>query len=106
MGFDPIFADYWFFHLVNYGFSVVILTMFGRALLNIFVPLDSSLYIMRGFRFLTEPFIRLFAFMTPRFVPLGLVPLYVAFLLIVLRVAFWSVMYNSGLAPTLDGLQS
>ena len=105
MNFDPIITDYWFYQLGNYLLAVVMYTLFGRAILGMFVPINSSLYIMRGFRYITDPFLRLFAFMTPRFIPPGLAPLYVAFVIIVLRVIFWSVMYNLGLAPSLDGVQ-
>jgi YggT family protein len=105
MGFDPILADYWAYHLVNYVLAAVMYTMFGRALLGLFVSQDSPLYIMRGFRFITDPFIRLFAGVTPRFIPPGLAPLYVAFLLIVLRLIFWALMYNAGLTPSLDGVR-
>lgn len=103
MSYDPIFTDYWIYQLGNYLLAVVMYTLFGRALLGLFVPVESPLYIMRGFRYITDPFLRLFAFMTPRFIPPGLAPLYVAFLVIVLRVIFWSAMYNAGLAPSLEG---
>lgn len=94
-------AWFWFYHLVNYTLAAVMITMWFQPVMALLSggP-NSDFFMMRFFRMVTGPFIRAFAFMTPGFIPDLLVPIYVAFWILVLRLAFWSVMYNLGLAPT------
>jgi len=95
---------YWPYHLVNYVLAAVLYTLFGRVLLGFFVGPRSDFVVMRFFRLLTDPVVRVLAPVTPGFLPPTLVPLYVAFWVIVLRVAFWSVMWNLELAPRLGNV--
>ncbi len=103
MQLDPFFLRYWYFHIPNYAIAVLIYTMFGRFLLGLFVPLDSTNFIMRFFRRLTDPAIAVIGPITPGFMPMFLVPLYAAFWLYVLRLAYWLVLAWLGLAPSLGG---
>lgn len=41
-------------------------TMLGRALLGLILPPDSKNYIWRGFCAITDPFLKVFAVVTPR----------------------------------------
>lgn len=101
---DPFAAQFLFFHIVNYGLAVVFYTMLGQTILALFAggP-NSQFFIMRFFRRITGPFIRLFAFMTPGFIPDLLIPLYVGFWVLVIRFAFGLAMLNMGLAPSVGG---
>lgn len=91
----------WLYHLPNYALSAVFYSMFGRFALGLFLPPRSPNYIYRWFRLLTEPFLRATAFVTPSFVRPAYLPLIAMFWLTVVRLAFFGVMYNLGLVPTL-----
>lgn len=103
MSLDPNFTQYWLFHVVNYLLALEIYTMFGRVVLGFLARNNPHNAIMRGFVFITEPVIRAFAFATPRFLLPELVPLYVAFLLFILRILFGLVMLSLGMAPSVGG---
>jgi YggT family protein len=100
---DPNFSQYWLFHVVNYVLALEIYTMFGRVVLGFLARNNPNNAIMRAFVVITEPVIRAFAFATPRFLLQELVPLYVAFLLFIIRVIFGLVMLNLGMAPSVGG---
>lgn len=102
---DPFAAQYWPFHAINYLLAVVAYTLIGQSILGLFVPQTSNFFVMRFFRLITDPFIRLFRPITPRFLHPFAVPLYVAFWIFVLRAAFGITMLKFGLAPTLSGPQ-
>lgn len=60
------FWSLWYFHLPNFVLAVVMYTMLGRSLLGLFVEHDSKNYIWRGFCAITDPFLRVFAAVTPK----------------------------------------
>lgn len=62
----PSFWSLWYFHLPNFILAVVMYTMLGRALLGLFVEPDSKNYIWRGFCAITDPFLKIFALVTPK----------------------------------------
>lgn len=96
---NPI-LDYWYFHLPNYVLAALMYTLLGRFLLTFFVPVGWENYIWRAFVRLTDPVIALFAFITPKTVPLLLVMLFSAVWLFVIRIAFLRALAIYGLAPT------
>ena len=57
------------FHLPNFILAAVMYTLFGRALLSLFVEPDSQNYIWRFFCRLTDPFLALIAVVTPKATP-------------------------------------
>jgi uncharacterized protein YggT (Ycf19 family) len=99
-----IWWDYWYFHLTNYALAVVFYTLFGRFVLSFLVPPDSSNYIWRWFRRLTDWVLAGIARITPRAVAERYLPLVGAFWIGVLRLAFFLVLAKLGLAPTLAGI--
>lgn len=60
------FWSLWYFHLPNFILAVVMYTMLGRALLGLLVEPASQNYIWRGFCAITDPFLNLFALVTPK----------------------------------------
>jgi len=60
------FWSLWYFHIPNFILAVVMYTMLGRALLGLFVEPDSKNYIWRGFCAITDPFLKVFAVVTPK----------------------------------------
>ena len=95
------FWQYWYFHIPNYLLAALMYTLLGRFLLGLFVPPDWDNYIWRFFRRLTDPVLAAVAVITPRFMLPGLMPLVAVFWLIVLRLAYWVLLVQLGLAPPL-----
>jgi YggT family protein len=60
------FWSLWYFQLPNFVLAVVMYTMLGRALLNLFVDPDSKNYIWRAFCAITDPALKLIAPLTPK----------------------------------------
>ncbi len=103
MSLNPDFSQFWIFHVINYLLALEIYTMFGRVVLAFLARNNPNNAILRGFVFITEPVIRALAFATPRFLIRELVPLYVAFLLFIIRMLFGLVMLSLGMAPSVGG---
>jgi len=57
---------YWYFHLPNFILAALMYTLLGRALLALIVGPDSSNYIWRFFCRITDPFVALIAWVTPK----------------------------------------
>ena len=72
-------------YLIDYVMGVIMWTLIGRVAMNIFQREDSNFFFMRIFVKMTEPFIRIFAFITPSFIIKPLVPLYVAWFFYMFR---------------------
>ena len=94
-----VWWSYWYFHIPNYAFAILIYTMFGRFLLSFILQPDSKNYIFRWFVRLTDWVVRPVALITPRIMPRILLPPVAAFWLIVLRVGFFVAMFYAGLVP-------
>ena len=100
---QDIWWAYWYFHLPNYAFSVLFYTLIGRFMLGAFLPPNSPNYIYRCFRALTGWFMAPVAFVTPAIIPPMLIAPIAAFWVVVLRVAFFMVMFAAGLTPRPGG---
>jgi hypothetical protein len=57
---------YWYFHLPNFILAALMYTLLGRALLMLIVGPDSSNYIWRFFCRITDPFVAVIAWVTPK----------------------------------------
>ena len=64
--------------VLDYLLGIVMWTLLGRAVLDLFVAPDRDMVIATAFRQITNPFIRLFAKVTPKFLLPIFVPIYVA----------------------------
>jgi len=71
--------------VVDYVLGMIMWTLIGRSAMNLFLPEDSDFFFMRMFVKLTNPFLRLFAVVTPSFLVRPLVPLYVAWFFFMVR---------------------
>ena len=65
-------------YLIDYVMGVIMWTLIGRVAMNIFQREDSSFFFMKVFVKMTDPFIKMFKFITPSFIIAPLIPLYVA----------------------------
>ncbi len=66
MGATFSILPYWYYHLPNFVLAVLMYTLLGRALLGLIVQPDSSNYIWRFFCRITDPFVALVAWVTPK----------------------------------------
>ena len=64
--------------VVDYALGLVMWTLIGRSAMNLFQPENSDFFFMKAFVRLTNPLLRLWKPITPRFLLPALVPLYVA----------------------------
>ena len=97
----PVWQTFVFFHLPNYLLSVVIYSMLGRFMLAFLVPPNTTNYIYRWFRLLTDPVVRAVALITPGNIGAAYLPLVSVFWLMVARLLVFALTYNLGLVPKL-----
>ncbi len=72
-------------YVIDYIMGMIMWTLIGRVAMNIFQREDSNFFFMKIFVKLTDPFIRIFSFITPSFIIRPLVPLYVAWFFFMFR---------------------
>ncbi|HEV7265873.1 MAG TPA: YggT family protein [Falsiroseomonas sp.] len=87
------------FWAVTYGLAAVGWTLLGRFTLQFLVPQDSTLYIWRAFRMLTDWAVAVARVMVPSFVAPGYLPLVAAFWIFVLRMGLGILFWSAGWAP-------
>jgi len=82
--------------IVDYIAGLVMWTLIGRSAMRIFLPEDSTFFFNRMFNKLTDPIIRIFAWVTPSFLAPPLIPLYVAWFFYMFRFYFmpWLLGYS------------
>ena len=71
--------------VVDYVLGAVMWTLVGRFGMGLFLPEDSHFFFMRFFVRATNPLLRLFAPVTPRFLIPPMVPLFVAWFFFMVR---------------------
>lgn len=67
------FFAHWYFHVPNLLMAAMIYTLIGRYLLELFLARSPNTVILRVFRTVTDPIVRLVRAITPHIVPNGLV---------------------------------
>ena len=80
--------------VMDYIMGLIMWTLIGRVAMNIFLPLHSDFFFMRVFVKYTDPVIKVFDPVTPRFLVEPLVPLYVAWFFYMFR--FYAMPYMLG----------
>jgi uncharacterized protein YggT (Ycf19 family) len=93
------FWSYWYFHIPNFILAAVMYTLMGRFLLGFFVPEDWDNYIWRGFKLITDPFLRVARTITPTILTHPVVIVFGVLWLMALRVGYLILLVNLGLAP-------
>lgn len=78
--------------LIDYLLGIVMWTLIGRSAMRIFLPENSTFFFNRAFIKMTDPFVKMFRFITPQFIVAPLIPIYVA----------WFFLYDSILSYALD----
>jgi YggT family protein len=93
------FLSYWYFHLPNFILAAIMYTLFGRVLLGLFVDPDSPNYIWRFFCRITDPFVAVFALVTPKATPPVILWLFGFVWMFWLRVLMLNMYLWLGIAP-------
>ena len=93
------FWTYWYYHIPNYVLAALVYSMFARFILGMFVPPDWPNYIWRGFVRLTQPVILVVAFITPSYAHGVFLPIIAAVWLTAIRLGYWLILAQNGLAP-------
>ena len=83
-------------YAIDYILGVVMYTLIGRSAMNIFQREDSDFFFMKAFVKLTNPILDFFAFMTPRFLVRGVIPLYIAWFIFMIRFYLLPVLLGYG----------
>ena len=71
--------------VIDYLLGMVMWTLVGRAAMNLFLPIDSDFFFMKVFVRATNPILKLFRWVTPKFLVEPIVPLYVAWFFFAFR---------------------
>ncbi len=67
------FLEHWWFHVPNLLMAAMIYTLIGRYLLELFFAKKQDVVILKVFRSVTDPVVKLVRLVTPAIVPDGLV---------------------------------
>lgn len=94
---------YWYYHIPNFIMAALMYTLLGRALLGLFVDPDSQNYIWRFFCRITDPFVAVIAWVTPKATAPVVLWLFGFVWLFWLRVLFLLALLSLGLAPRAGG---
>jgi hypothetical protein len=93
------FWSYWYFHIPNFVLAAIMYTLIGRIVLGIFVPENWDNYIWRGFKLVTGPVVRGVRIITPQVLTHAVVLVFAVLWMMTLRVAYFVLLFNMGLAP-------
>jgi hypothetical protein len=80
-----IFFPIWLVGL-DYILAILMLILIFKFILNIFINEGSSLYIFRFFTKISQPILSISAKLTPNFIVKPIIPLYLAWLIFMIRV--------------------
>jgi len=92
---------YWAFVVPNFVLAAIMYTLLGRALLGLFLGVDSKNYIWRFFCRITDPVVAVFAWVTPRDVAPVVLWLFCFVWMFWLRVLWLHVFLFLGAVPRL-----
>lgn len=85
------FIEYWWFHLPNLLMAAMIYSLIGRYVLELFfAKWKQDAVILKVFRSITDPVVKLVRWVTPAVVPGGVVVVFAVLWLFALRM-FWFV---------------
>ncbi len=85
------FIEYWWFHLPNLLMAAMIYSLIGRYVLELFFAKGKQdAVILKVFRSITDPVVKLVRWVTPAVVPGGVVVVFAVLWLFALRM-FWFV---------------
>jgi uncharacterized protein YggT (Ycf19 family) len=94
-------TDHLAFWIVMYVLALTAWACIGRFMMQVFVPEESTNYIWRGFRLLTDWAVWCARRLIPSYVGVRFLPLVAACWLFGIRLVLGLILISAGLAPTL-----
>jgi hypothetical protein len=98
---DALFKEFWYYYLVYYFVYWLVALLLARFVLSLFVRPDSLNVAWRVLVIVTDPPMRLTAPLTPAALSGIALPLVTTFWLAILVLAYWLLLHQFGLAPSL-----
>ncbi len=99
------FASHWFFHIPNLALAAAMYTLMGRYVLELLFSIFAKgrdAVILRVFRQVTDPILRIVRVITPGIVPDGLVIVFAFVWLLAFRLFLYLSIVAAGVAPFLS----
>jgi YggT family protein len=90
------FYEHWYFHLPNLALAALLYTLAGRYILELFFQRNQDAVILKVFRSVTDPVLKLVRLVTPGIVPNGLVIIFAVVWLMGLRLFLYLTMLAAG----------
>ncbi len=97
------FATYWWFHIPNLLMAAMIYTLIGRYLLELFFAKKQDAVILKVFRTVTDPVVKLVRLITPAVIPNGLVVVASVMWLMAARMFWFLTAVTYGMRLTTGG---
>jgi uncharacterized protein YggT (Ycf19 family) len=91
----------WYYQIPNLLLAAIMYTLLGRFLLSLVFSPDSDKVLWRVFKQITDPFLKMAAFITPAVVPLPVLVLFAALWTLIARISLFFGLAAVGLRPTL-----
>jgi YggT family protein len=95
------FLAYWYFHIPNLLMAALIYTLLGRFLLQVIFKPDSEAVILKVFKSVTDPVLKLVRFITPAIVPNGVLMVFAVAWLMALRLFWFLTCVAAGMRPSI-----
>ena len=89
MNLQDSFVAHWYYHLPNLAMAAMIYTLAGRWVLELFFAKRPDAVILKVFRSVTDPLLRLVRLVTPQIVPNGVIIVFAAAWLLALRMMWF-----------------
>ena len=97
------FLQHWYFHIPNLLMAAMIYSLAGRYLLELFFARQPDAVILRVFRSVTDPLLRLVRLVTPQIVPNGVVIVFAVAWLMAGRLFWFLTCVAAGMRPNILG---
>lgn len=89
MSLQDAFLAHWYYHLPNLAMAAMMYTLAGRYVLELVFARRPDVVILKVFRSVTDPVLRVVRAITPRIVPDGVVIVFTAAWLMALRMVWF-----------------
>lgn len=97
------FFEHWYFHVPNLLMAAMIYSLIGRYVLELFFAKNPDAVILKVFRTVTDPVVRLIRLITPRIAPDGLVIVFTICWLMAGRMFWFLTCVAAGMRPSIGG---
>lgn len=97
------FLTHWYYHVPNLLMAAMIYTLIGRYLLELFFAKQPDAVLLRVFRSVSDPIVKLVRLVTPAIVPNGLIIVFTMAWLMAARMGWFLTCVAAGMRPNIGG---